>query len=68
MYEMKNKFKKEKFVVLAEYFEQQRDCSRYRGKISQSRISLSWRNQSYGAIIGRTCNLRTTLEKYFRFQ
>ena len=36
-----------KIVVLAEYFEQQTNCSRYRRKMSKSRRSPSSRNQSY---------------------
>ena len=76
----KNRFKNKKFVVLAEYFEQQTNCSRYRRKISQSRKSPSWRNQLYflslsnkwkpchGAINSQPRNLRTALEMYFRFQ
>ena len=39
-------FKIEKFVVLAEYFEQQTDCNRYRRRISKSRRSPSWREIS----------------------
>ena len=64
-------FKTEKFVVLAEYFEQQTDCSRYRRKISKSRkspsckgigriyISLSskWK-PCHGAINSRTRNFK----------
>ena len=46
MYEIK-KIDLRKKIVLAEYFEQQTDCSRYRRKISQSRRSPSWRNQLY---------------------
>ena len=42
-----NRFKIEKFVVLAEYLKQQVDCRRYRKKISQSMRSPSWMNQSY---------------------
>ena len=75
----RNRHKNKKFVVLAEYFEQQTNCSRYRRKMSQSRRSPSSRNQSYlpflikwkpchGAINSRPRNLRTTLEKYFWFQ
>ena len=37
----RNRFKNKKFVVLAEYFEQQANCSRYRIKMSQSRRSPS---------------------------
>ena len=73
-------FQNKKFVVLAEYFEQQTNCSRYRRKLSQSRRSPSSRNQSiylsssnkwkpcHGAINSRPRNLRMALEKYFRFQ
>ena len=43
----RNRHKNKKFVVLAEYFEQQTNCSRYRRKMSQSRRSPSSRNQSY---------------------
>ena len=39
-------FKIEKFVVLAEYFEQQTDCNMYRRKISKSRRSPSWKGIS----------------------
>ena len=35
-----NRSKIEKFVALAEYFEQQTDCSKYRRKISESRRSV----------------------------
>ena len=77
---IRNRFKNKKFVVLAEYFEQQTNCSRYRRKISQSRrilcggisrIYLSLSNKwkpCQGAINSRPRNLRTALEKYFRFQ
>ena len=41
---LRNGFKIEKFVALAEYFEPQKDCSRFRRKISQSRIFYPWRN------------------------
>ena len=40
-------FRIKKFVVLAEYFEQQTNVNRYRRKMSQSRRTPSWRNQSY---------------------
>ena len=40
-------FRIKNFVVLGEYFKQKTNCSRYRRKMSQSRRSLSWRNQSY---------------------
>ena len=75
----RNIFKKEKFVVLAEYFKQQTDCSRYRkitnqgkvlrGGISRIDISISskWK-PCHGAINSWPRNLRTALEKYFRFQ
>ena len=43
----RSRFKNKKFVVLAEYFQQQTNCRRYRRKMSQSRRSPSWRNQSY---------------------
>ena len=36
-----------KFVVLAEYFEEQTNCSRYRTEMSQSRRSPLWRDQSH---------------------
>ena len=39
-------FNMENFVVLAEYFEQQTDCNRYRRNTSQSRRSPSWRGIS----------------------
>ena len=42
-----NRFKREKFVVLAEYLKQQTDCRRYKRKISKSRRGPSWRNQPY---------------------
>ena len=77
MYETEEK---EKFVVLAEYFEEQTDCTRYRRKISQSRkilcrgisriylsISNKWK-PCHRAINSRPRNLRTALEKYFQFQ
>ena len=47
-YEMTNgcrKFKREKFVVLAEYLEQQTDCRRYKIKIRKQRRDPSRRNQ-----------------------
>ena len=43
----RNRFKNKKSVVLTKYFEQQTNCRRYRRKMSQSRRSPSWRNQSY---------------------
>ena len=75
----RNRFKKERFVVLAEYFEQQTDCSRYRRKICQSMRSPPWRNQALPFLSNKwkTChratnswphNFRTALEKYFWFQ
>ena len=76
----RTRFKNKKFVVLTEYFKQQTNSSGYRRKISQSRRSTLWRNQSYlpflikqmepchGAINSRPRYLRTTLEKYFRFK
>ena len=73
-------FKIEKLVILAEYFEHQTDCNRYRRKISKSRRSPSWRGISrvyislsnkwkpkHGAINGRHVILRTALKRYFRF-
>ena len=39
-----NGLKIEKFAALTEYLEQQRNCNRYKRKISNSRL---WRNQSY---------------------
>ena len=72
----KKTFKIEKFVVLAEYFEQQTDCSRYRRKISKLRkspscrgigriyISLSnkWK-PCHGAINSRPRNFKNGTEK-----
>ena len=45
----RNWFKIEKFIVLAEYFEQQADCSGklYGRNICHSRRRPSWRNQLY---------------------
>ena len=74
----RNRFKKEKFVVLAEYFEQQADCSReklakqgevLRGGISRIYLSLSnkWK-PCHGAINSRPRHISTALQKYFRFQ
>ena len=73
----RDRFKLEKFVFMVAYFEQQTDCSRYRIKYSQSGRKPSWRNQSrlpflkwkpcHGAINSLSRNLRTALEKYFRF-
>ena len=76
----RNRLKNKRFAVLAEYFEQQTNCSGYRRKISQSRRSPSWKNQTYlpflikqmgtmpRAINSRPRNLITALEKYFWFQ
>ena len=75
----RNIFKNKKYVVLAECFDQQANCSRYRREISQSRRSPSWRNQSYLPFLSKQMEtmprshngppkLRTTLEEYFRFQ
>ena len=77
----RNRVKNKKFVVLAEYFEQQTNCSRYNWKMSQSRgqflrggishIYLSVANKwkaSLGAINSWPRNLRTALENYFQFQ
>ena len=76
----RKRFKNKKFVVLTEYFEQQKNCSRYRRKMSQSRRRQLWRNQSYLPFLikqmetmprshnSRPPNLRTALWKYFRFQ
>ena len=52
--EWRNRFKNKKCVVLAEYFKQQTNCSRYRRKTSQSRRSPSWRNQSYLLFLVKT--------------
>ena len=74
----RNRFKIEQFVALAEYLEQLPDCNRYK-KIANrektlcggiSRIYLSFSNiwkPCHGAINIRLRNLRTALEKYFRF-
>ena len=70
-------FKIEKFVVLAEYFEQQTDCNRYRRKISKSRSPL-WRvvfafryqTNGYHATKLSTAGhviIRAALKRYFRF-
>ena len=73
-------FNIEKFVVLAEYFEQQTNCNRYRRKIGQSRRSPSVEEsvvftlpyQTNGnhatepSTVGHVI-LRTALERYFRF-
>ena len=47
MQEIKKKIKDKKIVVLAEYLEQQTDCSRYKVKISKSRRISPWRNILY---------------------
>ena len=72
----------EKFVVLAEYFEQQTDWStdireklsnegevlRTLGGISRIHLSLSTKWKScQGAISSWPRNFRTALERYFRF-
>ena len=73
-------FKIEKFVVLAEYFEQQTDCNRYRRETSKSRRSLreeksvvfKFLHQTNGnhtkelSRVGHVI-LRTALKRYFRF-
>ena len=76
----RNRFQNKKCVVLAEYFEQQTNCSRYRKKMSHqgevlrrgiSPIYFSSSNKwkpCHGAINSRPRNLRTALEKYVRFQ
>ena len=76
---MKKYIQDGKFVALAEYFKKQADCSRYRIKFIQSwrrpswsdshiYLSLSNKWQScHRAIISWQRNLRTSLEKYFRF-
>ena len=73
-------FKTEKIAVLAEYFEQQTDCNRYKRRISQSRKSPLWGNQSYLSCLMKQMEttlwkpsrvghviLRRTVEKYFQF-
>ena len=75
-----NRFKNKKFVFLAEYFEQHKIAADIeekstnegeviRGGISRIYLSLSnkWK-PCQGAINSRPRNLRTALEKYFRFQ
>ena len=77
----KNGFKIEELVALAEYFEQQTDCSRYRRKLANqgevlctrggiSPIHLSlwskWK-PCHRTLNSWPRNLRTALEKYFRF-
>ena len=64
---------------IEKYFEQQTDCSKYRKKSGNqgevlrggnNRIYLSLSNKRkpcHGAINSRPRNLRTALEKYFRF-
>ena len=76
----RNRFQNKKFVILAEYFEQQTNCIRYRRKMSQSRNVLRWGmspiylsscskwKPCHWAINSRLRNLRTALKKYFRFQ
>ena len=76
----KNRFQNKKCVVLAEYFEQKTNCSRYRRKMSHqgevlhrgiSPIYFSSSNNwkpCHGAINSRPRNLGTALEKYFRLQ
>ena len=73
-------FRRKKIVVLAEYFDQQTNFSRYRRKMSQSRRSPLSGNQSYLPFLikqmesmsqrhnSRPHNLRMALKKYFRFQ
>ena len=74
----RNRFKIEKPVVLAEYFEQQTDCTRCRKKIANQGeflrggicIYLSLSNKWklwHGTINSWPHNLRKKLEKYFRF-
>ena len=55
----RNRSKIEKFVVLAEYLEEQKDFSRYRRKISLSRRSSSWRNQAYLPFLVKQVDTRT---------
>ena len=75
----RNRFKREKFVVLAEYLEQQTDYCRYK-KVRKSRRGPLWRrNQPYFPFLIQQMetmprsyqqsvrNLRTALEKYFGF-
>ena len=77
---MRKVFKIDKFVVLAEYFEQQTDCNRYRRKISKSRRSPSWRGISriytslsnkwkpcHGAINSQPRTFKNDTEMYFQF-
>ena len=68
----RNRHKNKKFVVLAEYFEQQTNCSRYRRKMSQSTGEVFRRGISPIYLSSsnkwKPRNLRTALEKYFRFQ
>ena len=72
----RKKFKMEKFFVLAEYFEQQTDCNRYKRKINSSRRSPLWREISriyislsnklkpcHGAINSRSRNFKNGTEK-----
>ena len=77
----RNRLKNKKCVFLAEYFEQQANCSRYiekkwanhreilRGGISRIYFTLAKKWRPYhGAINHRPRNVRTALEKYFQFQ
>ena len=76
----RNRFQNKKCVVLAEYFEQQTNCSRYRKKMSHqgevlrrgiSPIYFSSSNKwkpCHGAINSRPRNLGAALEKYFWLQ
>ena len=75
-------FKKEIFVVLEEYFEQQANCNRYRRKVNQSRakeksfvqesVVFTFPYETNGSharepsTVGYAI-LRTALERYFRF-
>ena len=72
----RNRFKIQKFVILAEYLEQHTDCSSYKTKISKSRrvgtnciylaLSNKWKECHLG-INSQPCNLRTALENIFDF-
>ena len=72
----RNRFKSNKIIVIGEYFDQQVNCNRCRRKMNQSRRSHLWRNQSYLPFFSKQMetinswprNLRTALEKYFRFE
>ena len=72
MRKWRNRFQSKKIVVLAEYFEQQTNCSRYRRKMSQSTGEVFRRGISPIYLSSsnkwKPRNLRTALEKYFRFQ